>query len=147
MTDASPPETEPLGGLHPTLAYHVVNTLGWTTLRPLQRDALAPVLRGDDALLLAPTAGGKTEAEGYHDGHQSKGTFDPGLAHGTSGRTLAPCAEAPNTLLRPPPLRPGPGPATGLSGDYPDGGPTGGSGAVFPTQHGLHPTSARVTRR
>ena len=52
----------PLGGLHPTLAYHLVNTLGWTALRPLQRDALGPVLRGDDALLLAPTAGGKTEA-------------------------------------------------------------------------------------
>ena len=66
MTDASPQEAEPpLGGLHPTLAYHVVNTLGWTTLRPLQRDALAPVLRGDDALLLAPTAGGKTEAAAF----------------------------------------------------------------------------------
>ena len=70
MTDvsrepASPREAEPLGGLHPTLAYHVVNTLGWTTLRPLQRDALGPVLRGDDALLLAPTAGGKTEAAAF----------------------------------------------------------------------------------
>jgi ATP-dependent Lhr-like helicase len=52
-------------GLHPTLAYHVVNTLGWTALRPLQRDALGPVLRGDDALLLAPTAGGKTEAAAF----------------------------------------------------------------------------------
>jgi ATP-dependent helicase Lhr and Lhr-like helicase len=65
VTDASPQEAEPLGGLHPTLAYHVVNTLGWTTLRPLQREALAPVLRGDDALLLAPTAGGKTEAAAF----------------------------------------------------------------------------------
>jgi ATP-dependent helicase Lhr and Lhr-like helicase len=65
VTDASPQESVPLGGLHPTLAYHVVNTLGWTTLRPLQRDALAPVLRGDDALLLAPTAGGKTEAAAF----------------------------------------------------------------------------------
>jgi ATP-dependent helicase Lhr and Lhr-like helicase len=65
VTDASPQEAEPLGGLHPTLAYHVVNTLGWTTLRPLQRDALGPVLRGDDALLLAPTAGGKTEAAAF----------------------------------------------------------------------------------
>jgi ATP-dependent Lhr-like helicase len=65
VTDASSREIEPLGGLHPTLAYHVVNTLGWTTLRPLQRDALAPVLRGDDALLLAPTAGGKTEAAAF----------------------------------------------------------------------------------
>jgi ATP-dependent Lhr-like helicase len=65
VTDASPEDIEPLGGLHPTLAYHVVNTLGWTTLRPLQRDALAPVLRDDDALLLAPTAGGKTEAAAF----------------------------------------------------------------------------------
>src|ERR1700749_5166315 len=55
----------PLSGLHPTLAYHALNTLGWTTLRPLQRDALAPVMRGDDALLLAPTAGGKTEAAAF----------------------------------------------------------------------------------
>jgi ATP-dependent helicase Lhr and Lhr-like helicase len=65
VTNASPQEAEPLGGLHPTLAYHVVNTLGWTTLRPLQRDAIGPVLRGDDALLLAPTAGGKTEAAAF----------------------------------------------------------------------------------
>jgi ATP-dependent Lhr-like helicase len=65
VTDASPQEAEPLGVLHPTLAYHVVNTLGWATLRPLQREALAPVLRGDDALLLAPTAGGKTEAAAF----------------------------------------------------------------------------------
>jgi ATP-dependent Lhr-like helicase len=43
----------------------MVNTLGWTSLRPLQRDALGPVLRGDDALLLAPTAGGKTEAAAF----------------------------------------------------------------------------------
>jgi len=65
VTDASARQAGPLGGLHPTLAYHVVNTLGWTALRPLQRDALGPVLRGDDALLLAPTAGGKTEAAAF----------------------------------------------------------------------------------
>ena len=56
------PPTAALAGLHPSLAHNLVATLGWTTLRPLQRDAIAPVLRGDDALLLAPTAGGKTEA-------------------------------------------------------------------------------------
>jgi ATP-dependent helicase Lhr and Lhr-like helicase len=55
-------QADPLARLPPSLAYHLVNTLGWTTLRPLQRAALDPVLRGDDALLLAPTAGGKTEA-------------------------------------------------------------------------------------
>jgi ATP-dependent helicase Lhr and Lhr-like helicase len=55
-------EAGPLSGLHPTIAFHLVNTLGWSSLRPLQRYAITPVLRGDDALLLAPTAGGKTEA-------------------------------------------------------------------------------------
>jgi ATP-dependent Lhr-like helicase len=54
--------TTPLAGLHPTLAHNLVSTLGWTTLRPLQQEAIEPVTRGDDALLLAPTAGGKTEA-------------------------------------------------------------------------------------
>jgi ATP-dependent Lhr-like helicase len=48
--------------LHPGIQHHVVNTLGWTSLRHLQQEAVEPVLRGDDALLLAPTAGGKTEA-------------------------------------------------------------------------------------
>ena len=48
--------------LHPAVQYHVVNTLGWTSLRPLQEESVRPVLRGDDALLIAPTAGGKTEA-------------------------------------------------------------------------------------
>ncbi|GAA0739629.1 DEAD/DEAH box helicase [Dactylosporangium roseum] len=48
--------------LHPGVAHHIVNTLGWRTLRPLQEAAIEPVLAGDDALLLAPTAGGKTEA-------------------------------------------------------------------------------------
>lgn len=45
----------------PVLAHHVVNTLGWRSLRPLQEQAIEPVLAGEDALLLAPTAGGKTE--------------------------------------------------------------------------------------
>ena len=48
--------------LNPVIQHHVVNTLGWPALRPLQEEAIDPVLRGDDALLLAPTAGGKTEA-------------------------------------------------------------------------------------
>ncbi len=48
--------------LHDAVQHHVVNSLGWTTLHPLQEQAVEPVLRGDDALLLAPTAGGKTEA-------------------------------------------------------------------------------------
>jgi ATP-dependent Lhr-like helicase len=48
--------------LHPVVLHHVVNTLGWPDLRPLQRAAVGPLLAGEDALLLAPTAGGKTEA-------------------------------------------------------------------------------------
>jgi ATP-dependent Lhr-like helicase len=48
--------------LHPVLTYNLVNSLGWRDLRPMQRAALGPLLAGEDALLLAPTAGGKTEA-------------------------------------------------------------------------------------
>ena len=48
--------------LHPLLAHHVVNTLGWPALRPLQQQALGPVSAGEHALIVAPTAGGKTEA-------------------------------------------------------------------------------------
>ena len=48
--------------LNPALQHHIVNSLGWKTLRPLQEHAIDPVLDGDHVLLLAPTAGGKTEA-------------------------------------------------------------------------------------
>jgi ATP-dependent Lhr-like helicase len=51
-----------LDRLHPVVVHHVVNTLGWPSLRALQEEAAGPVLDGVDALLLAPTAGGKTEA-------------------------------------------------------------------------------------
>jgi ATP-dependent Lhr-like helicase len=51
-----------LDRLHPVVVHHIVNTLGWPALRPLQDEAAGPVLDGADALLLAPTAGGKTEA-------------------------------------------------------------------------------------
>ncbi|GAA3377850.1 DEAD/DEAH box helicase [Streptomyces sannanensis] len=48
--------------LDPVVLHHIVNTLGWPDLRPLQRAAIAPLMDGEDAVLLAPTAGGKTEA-------------------------------------------------------------------------------------
>jgi len=48
--------------LHPAVQYHIVNSLGWSRLRPLQEMALGPILDGKHCLLLAPTAGGKTEA-------------------------------------------------------------------------------------
>ena len=49
-------------GLGPALEYHVVNSLGWRGLRPLQQQAVEPVRSGADCVLVAPTAGGKTEA-------------------------------------------------------------------------------------
>jgi ATP-dependent Lhr-like helicase len=48
--------------LHPAVQHHVVNSLGWKSLRPLQERAIDPILSGKNCLLLAPTAGGKTEA-------------------------------------------------------------------------------------
>ena len=51
-----------LNRLHPVVVHHIVNSLGWQELRALQEQAVGPVLDGADALLLAPTAGGKTEA-------------------------------------------------------------------------------------
>ncbi|WP_242911420.1 DEAD/DEAH box helicase [Actinomadura terrae] len=51
--------------LSPVLTHHIVNTLGWRSLRPLQEQAVGPVLGGEDAVLLAPTAGGKTEAAAF----------------------------------------------------------------------------------
>lgn len=48
--------------LHPSVQHHIVNSLGWRQLRPLQEQAISPLLDGQHALLLAPTAGGKTEA-------------------------------------------------------------------------------------
>lgn len=48
--------------LHPLLAHHIVNSLGWRDLRPLQKRALQHIGAGEHALLVAPTAGGKTEA-------------------------------------------------------------------------------------
>src|SRR6185437_9406036 len=56
------PVSSALDRLHPVVVHHVVNTLGWPSLRALQEEAAGPVLDGADALLLAPTAGGKTEA-------------------------------------------------------------------------------------
>lgn len=48
--------------LHPLLVHHILNTLEWPDLRPLQKAAVDPIARGAHALLTAPTAGGKTEA-------------------------------------------------------------------------------------
>ncbi|WP_029008654.1 DEAD/DEAH box helicase [Azospirillum halopraeferens] len=55
----------PFDRLHPALQHHIVNSLGWATLRPTQLNAIDPILDGRHALLLAPTAGGKTEAAAF----------------------------------------------------------------------------------
>lgn len=55
-------EPTPFSRLNPSLQYHIVNTMGWPALRPLQSEAISPVLDGENCLFLAPTAGGKTEA-------------------------------------------------------------------------------------
>ncbi|MCO6436559.1 MAG: DEAD/DEAH box helicase [Phycisphaerae bacterium] len=48
--------------LHPGLQHHVVNSLGWRELRPFQEEVIPVVLNGDHVVVIAPTAGGKTEA-------------------------------------------------------------------------------------
>jgi ATP-dependent helicase Lhr and Lhr-like helicase len=51
----------PFDRLHPALQHHIVNSLGWHDLRPFQQAVIDPVLAGRHLLILAPTAGGKTE--------------------------------------------------------------------------------------
>jgi ATP-dependent helicase Lhr and Lhr-like helicase len=48
--------------LHPALQHHIVNSLGWTELRPFQEAVIRPILADRHMLVVAPTAGGKTEA-------------------------------------------------------------------------------------
>ncbi len=44
------------------MQYQIVNGLGFTGLRPVQELTIQPVLDGKNCVVLAPTAGGKTEA-------------------------------------------------------------------------------------
>ncbi len=46
----------------PRLQEAIVARLGWTSLRPVQEQAGEAMLAGQNAVILAPTAGGKTEA-------------------------------------------------------------------------------------
>ena len=48
--------------LHPQLQKNIVQQLGWRSLRPVQEASIPPLLQGHDAVILAPTAGGKTES-------------------------------------------------------------------------------------
>ncbi|MBI1948540.1 MAG: DEAD/DEAH box helicase [Deltaproteobacteria bacterium] len=46
----------------PRLQEAIASRLGWSSLRPVQEEAGAALLEGKNAVVLAPTAGGKTEA-------------------------------------------------------------------------------------
>lgn len=48
--------------LHPALQHHIVNSFGWRELRPFQEAVIPQILDGKHMIVLAPTAGGKTEA-------------------------------------------------------------------------------------
>ncbi|NUP07978.1 MAG: DEAD/DEAH box helicase [Polyangiaceae bacterium] len=48
--------------LSTALQYQIANTLGYSGLRPVQEASIGPILAGHNAVVLAPTAGGKTEA-------------------------------------------------------------------------------------
>ncbi len=48
--------------LHPALQHHIVNSLGWRDLRPFQEAVIPRIVAGEHLIILAPTAGGKTEA-------------------------------------------------------------------------------------
>ncbi len=54
--------SDPFERLHPAVQHHIVNSLGWPSLRPTQLSAISPILDNRHCILLAPTAGGKTEA-------------------------------------------------------------------------------------
>lgn len=48
--------------LHPALQHHIVNSLGWRELREVQSLSIDAFLNDANLVVLAPTAGGKTEA-------------------------------------------------------------------------------------
>ncbi len=54
--------SDAFGRLSPTLQQAIVNGLGFRELRPVQLQTIDAVLSGKNCVILAPTAGGKTEA-------------------------------------------------------------------------------------
>ena len=67
--------------LHPALQHHIANSLGWRDLRPFQDEVIPQVLAGEHLIVLAPTAGGKTEAAFFP-------TISRILAEGWSGLSV-----------------------------------------------------------
>ena len=74
----------------------IVSRLGWRNLRPVQEASIPPLLAGHDAVVLAPTAGGKTESAMIP-------LLDRLLAHGLNGQPsilyLCPLKALINNLL------------------------------------------------
>ncbi len=54
--------TDAFGRLSPAMQYQIVNALGFSGLRPVQQQTIDAVLDDKNCVVLAPTAGGKTEA-------------------------------------------------------------------------------------
>lgn len=48
--------------LHSALQYHIVNSIGWPGLREVQERCIEPIMAGQNIIVQAHTAGGKTEA-------------------------------------------------------------------------------------
>jgi ATP-dependent Lhr-like helicase len=59
---SEPASTSGFFRLHPNLQHALVHDLGWRSLRPVQELAVDAILDGCNTVVLAPTAGGKTEA-------------------------------------------------------------------------------------
>ncbi|MBZ0116968.1 MAG: DEAD/DEAH box helicase [Sandaracinaceae bacterium] len=62
MSEGEAGSRDPFARLSPALQYQIANTLRFRSLRPVQLATIDAVLDGDDVVVLAPTAGGKTEA-------------------------------------------------------------------------------------
>ncbi len=62
VVEGSPSPSDAFERLAPALQYHIVNLLEWPSLRPVQAAAIHAVMDGANCVVIAPTAGGKTEA-------------------------------------------------------------------------------------
>ena len=56
------PPRDAIDRLSPAVRYQIANGLGWSGLRPVQALSTEAILDGANCVVLAPTAGGKTEA-------------------------------------------------------------------------------------
>jgi Lhr-like helicase len=89
----------------PRLQEAIASRLGWTSLRPVQELAGEAILDGKNAVVLAPTAGGKTEASMFQaDAPSTVSSFmqrmgRSGRRAGTTANTSFYCAE-PEAVLQ-----------------------------------------------